>query len=170
MRSHAFFLASASLAIAAPFSYPLANGFPALNTTALQRVFQLAGGTLPNGALPASLTSNGAQALQLIAANELFEVAYFTELLQNITTRVRGYEEGHDDKYIIDSLKAIVNVRVPPLFSQTLLIFDSKKKSTSSPPAVSSPTQTKLPSNLANTLSLSRTSNPLSPLHKPSPM
>jgi hypothetical protein len=113
MRPHALVLASARLAAAAPFSYPLANGFPALNTTALQRVFQLAGGTLPDGALPTSLTTNGIQALQLIAANELFEVAYFTQLLQNITTRVRGYEEGHDDKYIIDTLRAVVNVSAP---------------------------------------------------------
>ena len=106
----AILLTSATLAAAAPFSYPLANGFPNLNSTAMQEVYKFAGGTLPNGALPTSLKSNSVQALQLIAANELFEVAYFTELLSNITSGVAGYEAGKDS-YIIDTLTAVINVR-----------------------------------------------------------
>jgi len=109
MRSPSLLLATVGLAAAAPFSYPLANGFPNLNATALQQVYKLAGGTLPNGALPSSLKPGGVQTLQLIAANELFEVAYFTELLQNITTKVDGYEDGHD-RYIKDTLEAIIAV------------------------------------------------------------
>ncbi|KAE9362549.1 late sexual development protein [Stipitochalara longipes BDJ] len=107
MHSLTLLLASAGLAAAAPFTYPLANGFPNLNTTALEQVYKLAGGTLPNGALPSTLTPNGVQALQLIAANELFEVAYFTELLQNITSKVHGYHEGHH-QYIIDTLTSVI--------------------------------------------------------------
>ena len=100
---------SASAVAAAPFSYPLANGFPNLNATAMAQVYKLAGGTLPNGALPSSLKANGVQALQLIAANEIFEVAYFTELLDNVTSNVLGYEI-EDKDYIVKTLTAIVNV------------------------------------------------------------
>lgn len=102
---------SASLAAAAPFSFSLANGFPNLNSTAMAEVYKLAGGTLPNGALPSSLTAGGTQALQLIAANEEFEVAYFSELLANVTNSVPG--DGYDiaDKdYVIKTLTAVLNV------------------------------------------------------------
>lgn len=95
------------LAAAAPFSFPLADGFPELNSTALKAVYKLAGGTLPDGALPTSLKASGVQTLQLIAANEIFEVAYFTELLKNITSGVAGYEAGNTD-YIKASLAAVV--------------------------------------------------------------
>ena len=108
---------SAGLAAAAPFAFPLANGFPNLNATALQQVEKLAGGTLPNGALPSTLTPNGVQTLQLIAANELSEVAFFTQLLQNITNKVPGYHEGHHP-YIIDTLTAVVAVSHLPTFYQ----------------------------------------------------
>ncbi|KAF4630723.1 hypothetical protein G7Y89_g7417 [Cudoniella acicularis] len=64
------------------------------------------GGTLPNGPLPTKLTPAAVQTLQLIAANELFEVAYFTELISNITTKVPGYE---CDQYVLNSLTAVVN-------------------------------------------------------------
>ena len=98
---------AASLAAAAPFSFPLPNGFPNLNATAMQQVFKLAGGTLPNGGLPSSLKAGGVQALQLIAANEIFEVAYFTELVNNITTGVSGYKCGRN---ALESLQAVVAV------------------------------------------------------------
>lgn len=111
MRFINFVLSSAvtSVATAAPFTYPLANGFPNLNATALQQVYKLAGGTLPNGALPSKLLPAGVQTLQLIAANELFETAYFTELLANITTGVSGYEDGNTQA-VKDALTAIINV------------------------------------------------------------
>jgi len=105
--------AAASIAAAAPFSYPLANGFPSLSKTALAEVYKLAGGTLPNGALPSSLKPGGVQALQLIAANELFEVAYFSELLANVTNNVPGYEIENKD-YVVDTLTAVVNVSLSP--------------------------------------------------------
>jgi hypothetical protein len=77
----------------------------------MQQVYKLAGGTLPNGALPSSLKASGIQALQLIAANELFEVAYFTELLQNVTNQVPGYQVDDYD-YVVDTLTAIRAVRL----------------------------------------------------------
>lgn len=98
---------AAQLAAAAPFSFPLADGFPNLNSTALAAVYKLAGGTLPNGALPTTIKASGVTALQIIAANEQFEVAYFTELLSNITSGVAGYESGNTD-YIKKTLAAVI--------------------------------------------------------------
>ena len=99
----------ASTAAAAPFSYPLPNGFPNLNATALAEVFKLAGGPIPNGPLPTSLKAGGTQALQLIAANEEFEVAYFSELLSNVTNDVPGYDVKDKD-YVVKTLTAVLNV------------------------------------------------------------
>jgi hypothetical protein len=113
---------SASAASAAPFTFPLANGFPTLNATSLAAVYKLAGGTLPNGALPTSLTPAGTQALQLIAANEIFEVAYFSELLANVTNSVPGDGYNVADKdYVVDTLTAIVNVRSSILIVQNTI-------------------------------------------------
>ena len=102
---------SASAAAAAPFSFPLQNGFPNLNATALAEVFALAGGTAPNGGAPSSLKAPAVQAFQLIAANELAEIAYFTELIANVTNDVPGYDV-EDKDYIVKTLTAIVNVRI----------------------------------------------------------
>jgi hypothetical protein len=111
--SHIALASAFSLAAAAPFKFPLANGFPSLNATAMEEVFKLAGGTLPNGPLPKTLKKDGVQTLQLVAANELFEVAYFTELLKNVTDGVAGYDV-EDKDYVIKTLTAVVNV-TPPL-------------------------------------------------------
>jgi hypothetical protein len=111
---------AASIAAAAPFSFPLANGFPNLNKSATAEVYKLAGGTLPNGALPSSLKAGGTQALQLVAANEQFEVAYFSELLANVTNGVEGYNV-EDKNYFIKTLTAIVNVRLTPGIFKALL-------------------------------------------------
>ena len=73
-----------------------------------------AGGTLPNGPLPTSLKSAGVTTLQLLALNEIFEVAYFTELLANVTNDVPGYDAKSiaplDKKYVVDALTAVANV------------------------------------------------------------
>ena len=99
--------ALASTVAAAPFTFPLANGFPKINSTDIESISKLAGGTTPDVAPPTTLKKGGAQALQLIAAIELFEIAFFTELIQNITSGVSGYDTS---QYVIDSLSAIVNV------------------------------------------------------------
>jgi hypothetical protein len=101
---------AAKLAAASTVSFPLANGFPDLNTTALVLVNQLAGGTQPTG--PAStftptFTDAGIQTLRLIAANELAEVAFFSQLVSNITNSVANYQ---CDQYVLDSLISILNV------------------------------------------------------------
>lgn len=99
-----------STVAAVPFSFPLVNGFPNLNATTFQEVFKLAGGTTPNVSPPTSLKAGSVQSLQLMAATEFFEIAYFTELLQNITSGVPGYRR---EPYVVDTLTAIVNVMFP---------------------------------------------------------
>jgi len=68
-------------------------------------------GTLPNTPPPANSPSdNSKTSLKLIAFNELFEVAFFTELLKNITNNVTGYEIGGAEgerRFMINALKAV---------------------------------------------------------------
>lgn len=94
-------------AIAAPFSLP--NGFPSPNASSLMEIQKEAGGTLPNTPLPTSLPDDATLTLQVIAANELFEVAYFSNLLDNVTSNADGYTDfgGMTKDYVVESLQAI---------------------------------------------------------------
>lgn len=97
------------------FKFPLSNGFPDITNPSrqLSAIEKQAGGTLSNNPPPAgfkphpdSLTSLG-----FIAFNELFEVAFFTELLQNITTGVSGYgrsDIGSEYDEVVKTLTAVV--------------------------------------------------------------
>ena len=75
------------------FSFPLANGFPSIQNPSAQltAIEEQAHGTLPNGPPPPSLTADDLVSLKLIAFNEITEVAFFTELLNNITSNTPGY-------------------------------------------------------------------------------
>lgn len=99
---------------ATPFKFPLPDGFPAPSPAQLAVIEKEAQGSLPNGALPTVVKSAGVTTLQLLALNEIFEVAYFTELLANVTTDVAGYDAKSiaplDKKYVVESLTAVVNV------------------------------------------------------------
>jgi hypothetical protein len=79
---------------AAPFTFPLSNGFPKVTnpSSQLTAIEQQAHGTLPNGPPPPSITADTETSLELIAFNELFEVAFFTELLSNVTNNVTGFQ------------------------------------------------------------------------------
>lgn len=103
-------LAILGAASAVPFNFPLQNGFPMLNSTALVAVEKTAGGTLPNSPLPSNPGADGLAALKLIAFNEIFEVAYFTALLNNVTNGTSGYTIGQafERNYIMSTLSAIV--------------------------------------------------------------
>jgi len=96
---------------AAPFSYPLSNGFPNITNPSQQltNIELAAQGSLSNGAPPAKVSDDSLTSLRLIAFNELFEVAYFTELLTNITTNVEGYQihDHNAREYIIKALTAV---------------------------------------------------------------
>jgi len=93
------------------FTFPLANGFPSItvpspNLTAIENAAQ---GTLPNGAPPASLNPDDLTSLRLIAFNEIFEVAFFTSLLNNVTQGDEGFSFGYDEqKAIIKVLEAVI--------------------------------------------------------------
>ena len=106
--------AAAARVAATPFKFPLPDGFPNPSPAQLAMIQKGAGGTLPNGPLPTSLKSAGVTTLQLLALNELFEVAYFTELLANVTNDVPGYDAKSiaplDKNYVVNALNAVANV------------------------------------------------------------
>ncbi|KAM0250542.1 hypothetical protein ACHAQJ_008593 [Trichoderma viride] len=91
-------LAGSSVATWPPNSKPCTttstapDGYPTPNTQQLRTIAQDADGSLTNAPPPATLADSTLQSLQAIAFNEEFEVAYFTSLLANVTTGVRGYE------------------------------------------------------------------------------
>jgi hypothetical protein len=89
--------------------YPLPNGFPNPSAKAELAIQQQAHGTEPNGPPPPSLSAEGVTNLQLIALNEIFEVAYFTELLANITKHEHGYtfDDKNEEAFVIEALTAI---------------------------------------------------------------
>lgn len=110
---------------AAPYyPFPLPDGFPSPSPAHLAMIEKEAQGTLPNSPLPKSIKSAGITTLQLLALNELFEVAYFTDLLTNITNNVPGYDAASiaplDRQYVIDSITAVVNVRTQKIVDMNL--------------------------------------------------
>lgn len=100
-----------ALVSAAPLSFPLANGFPdvANPSDLLTTIQNKAHGSLPNGGPPAKITPNTLTSLQLVAFNELAEVAFFTELISNVTNNVEGYriQDGPNRKFILDTLISV---------------------------------------------------------------
>lgn len=101
---------------AAPFSFnnnPLGNGFPTVDSPSdsLTQINIQAHGSLPNGPPPPKAPSmNSMTSLKLIAFNELFEVAFFTQLLSNITNNTAGYEVGGPEgsrKFMVKALTAV---------------------------------------------------------------
>lgn len=119
----AFLSLFTSYTLAAPYNpFPLPDGFPSPNPTQLNQISKAAGGSLPNSPLPTSLTPDGVTTLQLIALNEIFEVAFFTDLLYNVTNKVPGYEDtgDFDRDYVIDALTAIQNVRTHSTYNSSI--------------------------------------------------
>lgn len=115
-------LGVASSVSAAPAKAPraiqheLPDGMPYPSPSELSLIEQAAHGTLPNGPPPAVISSKGITNLQLIAFNELFEVAYFHELLLNITENVDGYRftDTGDRDFVTAALRAILAVSIFP--------------------------------------------------------
>ena len=93
-------------------TFPLANGFPNIQnpSDALTQINKAAQGTLPNGPPPAKLSPDTLTSLQLIAFNEIFEVFYFQELLNNVTNNVPGYQfqDPNLRSQVIAELTAVV--------------------------------------------------------------
>ncbi|KAL8917532.1 MAG: hypothetical protein Q9208_007893 [Pyrenodesmia sp. 3 TL-2023] len=119
------FAASVTGVVAAPFEFPLPDGFPSPSPAQLDKIEQGAGGTLSSSFLPTSLKSAAVTTLQLLANNELFEVAFFSELVTNITTNVAGYDEAAtaplDREYLIKALSTIVNEELHALGANGIL-------------------------------------------------
>ena len=109
-----------SLAVAAPldtrstnssdFKFPLANNFPTPNSKAVDEIQEQAHGTLPNGLAPSPVSADGLANLRLLAFNEIFEVAFFTQLLDNVTAGNDGFQEqdfnGQSKELVINELTA----------------------------------------------------------------
>lgn len=93
------------------FSFPLSNGFPNIPnpSTQLTQIEDQGHGTVPNEPPPASVKSDTITSLQLLAFNEISEVAFFTELIENVTNNVPGYTfpDSGVRQFILDALIAI---------------------------------------------------------------
>lgn len=102
----------ASLAAAVPFSFPNPDTgkFPAITNPSpeLTQIELAAHGSLPNGSPPDHISDDTKLSLRFIAFNELFEVAFFTELLHNITTGAPGYQNIPNQSFTVNALKAVL--------------------------------------------------------------
>lgn len=88
----AAFLGSVSALVPRAFSVPSDNGFPDPDAEQELVIAKKAGGKLPGAPLPTELGPGSTTAFQLIAFNELFETAFFSSLLKNISSKAKGYE------------------------------------------------------------------------------
>ncbi|OJD31297.1 sexual development protein [Diplodia corticola] len=84
------------------FRFPLSNDFPNPDQKEVDDIQEIAGGTLPNGGGGDPPSGDALTSLRLIAFNEIFEVAFFTDLLKNITENVHGYRVEDATKLNID--------------------------------------------------------------------
>lgn len=97
---------------AEPFSFPLPNGFPFPDDTALKELFTRAGGNFTNAPLAPRFDDDSLTSWKLQAFNEFMEVAFFTQLIANITDGVAGYELDPSMRdYVLSSLETIQAVR-----------------------------------------------------------
>jgi hypothetical protein len=116
-RFAALFVGAAHLAFAAPVlnvsSYNnMPNGMPYPSDNELDMIEEYAHGILPNGPPPLRISEAGITNLKLVAFNELFEVAFFHELITNITEKIPGYRFSSEDDYdfVLRSLRTILAV------------------------------------------------------------
>ena len=97
--------------VSAPVTH-LPDGLPFPCPKQIKKIEEKAHGTLPNTPLPDHVSEEGIVNLKLIAFSELMEVAFFNQLLKNITNKVPGYEIGKekDRDFAIETLRAILGV------------------------------------------------------------
>ncbi|KAF3055673.1 hypothetical protein GL218_07131 [Daldinia childiae] len=96
------------LVYAEPFNFPLPNGFPFPDESALEQLFTTAGGNFTNMPLATKFDADSLTSWKLQAFNEFMEVAFFTQLISNITNHVPGYElDVENQSYILDTLNTI---------------------------------------------------------------
>lgn len=101
---------AALLGCASAAVIPNNDGFPKPNAQQQLSIAKDAGGLLPNVALPTKLGPGSKTTFQLIAFNELFEIAFFDSLLTNVTRGVEGFKiNTHVDKItkILNTVRAV---------------------------------------------------------------
>jgi hypothetical protein len=102
-----------------PDPFPLSDGFPNPSAQQLLEIEVDAFGTLSNATPPATVSSQGLANLRFVAINELFEVAFFNDLIFNITNNVPGYEIDGNPVYddvrdlLVTMLNAALAVGLP---------------------------------------------------------
>jgi hypothetical protein len=88
-----------------------------LNTTqCLDNIERIAHGRIPAASAPLNISSEGIKSLQLIAFNELFEIAFFSSLISNISSDEPGFivrDERRRDG-ILRTLRRILAVSWTP--------------------------------------------------------
>ncbi|KUL81437.1 hypothetical protein ZTR_09541 [Talaromyces verruculosus] len=92
--------------------YPRNNTINANNSSGpLKSIEQEAHGSLFNASLPLSVSNDSLTDLQLIAFNELFEVAFFEQLLFNLTNHVDGFElnTSPSGSFVTDTILTVQN-------------------------------------------------------------
>lgn len=87
------------------------DGFPSPSPQQLLGTQQRAHGTLSNSTPPAEVSPDTITSLQVIAAQEQFEAAFFQQLLTNVTNNVTGFRIADDSReFTVRALTAIVAV------------------------------------------------------------
>lgn len=92
--------------------FPLPDSLPNPSPSQIESIQMRAGGTLPNTPPPMRISSEGINNLKLMAFTGLSEVAFFDELLRNITTNVQGYQvaNAQERDMVIKSLTTFLAV------------------------------------------------------------
>ncbi|KAK4560996.1 hypothetical protein LTR86_004951 [Recurvomyces mirabilis] len=89
------------------FDFPLSNGFPNITkgSQTQKDIETQAHGQIPNQPPPPPPHADSLLSLGFVAFNELFEVAFFTELIYNITNNVPGYDNVPNRDNVLEILK-----------------------------------------------------------------
>lgn len=128
-------LASAAPAVPRSYSSPSTDGFPTPNPQQLLAIEKEADGQLSNAPPPPKIADSSLTAFQLIAFNENFEVAFFSSLIENVTSDNDGYGLASDEKKdkmlsILETIKAVSYCLFHPSSHRYADPFNSKKNST----------------------------------------
>lgn len=93
------------------FKFPLSDGFPNVSADELLVIEKEAHGTLPKAAAsakPPVFHNDTLTSLGFIEFNELFEVAFFTELVHNITYNLPGYDNVPNRDVSLKTLQIVL--------------------------------------------------------------
>ncbi|QKX61633.1 uncharacterized protein TRUGW13939_08785 [Talaromyces rugulosus] len=86
--------------------FPLKDGFPDPSPLQLLSVGSHSLGTLSSGSLPATISTEGITNLQLLAFNEMVAVAFFSELVANLTEGIEGFNLLPGQDHVVPAIVA----------------------------------------------------------------